>query len=219
MHIEPTQPVGGGSPREDCSTTPPASAVGFCMEVPQMEEWRAVVGYEGLYEVSDCGRVRSLRLRHGLGDRLRDKPLVLKQGVPRLPKGAYPHVSLCKNGTKTHRVHILVLSAFLGEGLRGYEGAHLDGDSLNCSANNLRWATRSENHLMKRGHGTSHAGERGPNAKLTWGQVDYIRECVVGGQSQVSVARRLGVCVQTICYIVNEQTWVPSLRPKEMERG
>lgn len=206
MHIEPTQPVGGGSPREDCSTTPLA-VVGSCME-GIMERWRPVVGCEGLYEVSDHGQVRSLRPK--------GVPLILKPFFSEKKKSVrYLKVSLSGNRPRICRVHRLVLAAFHGPCPVGSEGAHLDGHSTNNNSANLAWVTRSENHLMKRTHGTGHAGEKNPQAKLTWEQADDARARVGAGETTVSVAKDFGVHPATVYLIVKGRTWKPELRPTQ----
>lgn len=108
---------------------------------PLAEEWRAVPGYAGLYEVSDLGRVRSF---------YRDRRVLR----PCLDKDGYPLVSLNRDGVrKTHVLHKIVCRAFHGEpNVLHREVAHLDGVRGNCSAANLRWVSRIENQFHKRAH-------------------------------------------------------------------
>src|SRR5262245_17979400 len=101
-------------------------------ETPE-ERWLPVVGYEGLYEVSDVGRVRGLT-RGGL----------LKL---RVSTRGYWVCGLTKLGQQTEfRVHRLVATAFIGppSGERR-EINHIDGDKLNNAVANLEWCTRAEN--------------------------------------------------------------------------
>jgi hypothetical protein len=111
-----------------------------------MEQWRAVVGFEDLYEVSDEGRVRSLDRLVRCG----------KKGGMRLVPGqmmkffqhtyGYPMAQLSgRAGDKRHLVHHLVLEAFVGPCPEGQEGLHWDDDPTNNTLTNLRWGTRSEN--------------------------------------------------------------------------
>lgn len=93
------------------------------------EEWKPVVGYEGLYEVSSLGRVRS---RQGL----------LRQSLA----NRYPSVHLSRDGKQaTHRVHRLVASAFIPNPDGRETVNHIDGDRTNNAALNLEWVTTSEN--------------------------------------------------------------------------
>lgn len=107
------------------------------------EEWRPVAGFEGLYEVSDHGRVRSVRAGNHVNKRLQGK--VLKE---RTNKVGYPVVSLYRGGKATRKertVHRLVLEAFVGPAPDGCEVLHGDGTKINNHLSNLRWGTRSEN--------------------------------------------------------------------------
>ena len=96
-----------------------------------METWKAISGYEGIYEVSDLGRVRSLVHRN------RWKPGILKP--LKHPRG-YIQVGLRKDGhTKQTLVHRLVAEAFIPnpQGLDTVN--HKDEDKTNNSASNLEW--------------------------------------------------------------------------------
>lgn len=105
-----------------------------------MEQWRDIPGFEGLYQVSNSGKVKSLR-----------RGAELKPGTD---KGGYLYVGLCSRGIqKTCKIHRLVALAFLpnDEGKRTVN--HIDGNKLNNSVDNLEWATHSENiiHAVKNG--------------------------------------------------------------------
>lgn len=96
--------------------------------------WKAIQGYEGHYEVSDEGYVRSIK---------KDPPLNLKLN---LANTGYRVVNLWLEGeSKTHQVHRLVLEAFVGPCPKGKMGLHWDDDKDNNRLSNLRWGSRSEN--------------------------------------------------------------------------
>ena len=110
------------------------------------EEWRPVVGWESLYEVSSLGRVRSLPrefvrsdgVRHARPDR------VLNVG-PRANQ-TYPAVSLAADrSVVTRRVHTLVAEAFHGPRPEGNVVRHLDGNPTNNTVQNLAYGTQREN--------------------------------------------------------------------------
>lgn len=116
----------------------------------QMERWRAVRGYEGSYEVSDLGRVRSLDRVTDRGRRWRGRFMT---GSPMA--NDYLLVTLWRDGTqRSHLVHRLVLSAFTGPAPEGAEALHGDGNPANNALANLTWGTHSENQAGQVSHGT-----------------------------------------------------------------
>ena len=108
------------------------------------EEWRPVVGFEGLYEVSSRGRVRSLdrRVNTSSGTRL-SRGQVLKGKR----KNGYQEVSLGRNGSRNFRlVHRLVCEAFHGPAPEGKPWVlHRDGDKSNNTPGNLYWGDPKQN--------------------------------------------------------------------------
>lgn len=118
-----------------------------------METWLPVAGFEGLYEVSDLGRVRGV-----------DRLIVRGQGnypvrgvvlSPGLNSSGLLMVSLRRDGRRHSKmVHRLVAEAFVSGRADGLEVCHNDGNALNNRADNLRWDTHSANELDKIKHGT-----------------------------------------------------------------
>jgi len=103
----------------------------FCLEIMQ-EVWKAIPGYEGQYEVSDQGNVRTFR--RGANGRLM-KPGRMTQG----------HLSVALGRRNSQCVHKLVLLAFVGPAPEKYECRHLNGNPADNRLENLCWGTRSEN--------------------------------------------------------------------------
>lgn len=110
----------------------------------QEETWKDVVGYEGLYEVSNIGRVRSLDrvvAHHTAGTAVR-KGRMLTQAFD----GNYASVTLTKNRkSMTKRVHRLVAEAFIPNPNNCSDVDHIDCNKLNNHVGNLRWCTHEEN--------------------------------------------------------------------------
>lgn len=125
------------------------------------EKWRDVPDFEGAYEVSNRGRVRSIERigAHGQGVGGR----VLR---PANTSSGYPAVQLSNGGSaKTLNVHSLVLRAFRGDPAEGQVCRHLDGDRGNNNLWNLQWGTQSENQHDSVRHGTHFARELKPDCK------------------------------------------------------
>lgn len=169
------------------------------------ERWIPVPGYEGFYEVSDLGRLRSLRC--GMG--IRSRPRIVRGMVER---NGYRRWRLTTPETgrhgKRYLSHRLVLSAFRGEPPADHECAHVDGTRLNNVLPNLQWVAHAENIRQRDEHGTTAWGERDGQAKLTREDVHNIRRrYAAGGISHAALAREHGVCTATVSHILNGRNW------------
>jgi hypothetical protein len=169
-----------------------------------LEQWRDVVGYEGFYQVSDLGRVRSLvRLlpeAHARG--VRKEKQVLRFGSN---KQGRLQVTLCMEGvTRRFQVHTLVLLAFVGPRPDGMECLHDDNDYTNNRPSNLRWGTHLENMRDKARHGTQQRGEQCSKAKLTEADVVAIRS---DKRPSRAVAASYGVSQVCVIFIRKRKTW------------
>jgi hypothetical protein len=159
------------------------------------EEWRWIAGYDGIYSVSDLGRVRS----HKNGLRIMSATIA---------KRGYRTVALMRNGERSTRyVHHLVAEAFVGPRPDGMDCAHLDGTRTNNVPSNLRWVTRKENLSHRVTHGTMNYGAANGSAKLTADDALVIRRLASTGTRQRVIARKYGVCQQAISNVVRGKTW------------
>ena len=105
------------------------------MELMSLEQWKDIKGYEGLYQVSNYGRVKR---KYNNGKIRILKPISTNNG--------YLRVSLSKNSVNnTYFVHRLVAQAFILNPENKPEVNHIDGDKTNNKIENLEWCTRSEN--------------------------------------------------------------------------
>lgn len=162
------------------------------------EVWKPVTGYEGLYEVSDLGRVRSLdRVVTGKDGRdERHNGKILRS--QKLYNG-YLEVHVSKNGKRKHRtIHSLVAEAFLGPRPRGRDVMHVDGDRANNALENLRYGTRSENLRSTYAYGGKQA-----NGKLSLEDVTDIRKRLTANEPVLSIAERYGVNSAAVYHIKN----------------
>ena len=166
-----------------------------CGMVTGMENWKAVVGYEGLYEVSDHGRVRSAttgKIKAQCANKVDGRPFL---------------ALWIANKCKIFKPHTLVLTAFVAPRPEGMECCHNDGHPWNNHVSNLRWDTCKNNHADKVLHGTTNRGERCGTHKLTQAQVDAIRKDT---RLQRLIAADYGVRDSAISRIKSRKLWAHS---------
>lgn len=173
------------------------------------EEWRSVEGYEGIYEVSSEGRVRSLDREIIYSDGRRYHRIGQVLSSP-LGNHGYPIVCLRQSGSQTTiRVYRLVAMTFL-EQKPGTEVNHINGDKTDSRVENLEWVTRRENirHAVRTGLHRCGRRENHNRAKLTEIQIaDIRRRYPSKGVSTVTLGKEFGVCHSTIARIVNGIYW------------
>lgn len=153
------------------------------------------------HAVTDDGRMFSL---HD-GDGIRPRVHRLKGYRTR---GGYKGVLMTAENKRT-KIHRLVLEAFVGSCPKGMETRHLDGDVHNNRLENLCWGTRCENAQDKIRHGRSHdqSGEKGPGARLKWGDVREIRSLFDAGVRGTVIARKHGISDTRAYRIRDKVTW------------
>jgi len=106
-----------------------------------MEIWKDIQGYEGLYQVSNLGNIKSLKRLDSIGRRVRERILKFKTN-----RHGYHNVQLYNNGeSKALKVHRIVALAFIEKKQERLEVNHIDGVKTNNNVSNLEWCNRSEN--------------------------------------------------------------------------
>lgn len=171
------------------------------------EEWRAVVGYEGLYEVSSHGHIRRV------GGWIR-KGTVILSGIGRRLRGYLNHdgyLRVCLSdsmGRNVNRfVHILVVEAFVGPVPDGMEVNHKDGDKSNARTGNLEIVTPKGNGEHASMTGLRPVGSAVAGAKLNDAMVIKVRGWHRDGESMNGIAGRLGLSPGTVRDCVKRITW------------
>lgn len=179
-----------------------------------MEMWLPIVGFEGLYEVSDIGRVRSLDriLPYERTDQYsgrlievqrKRKGQLLRPG--RKPSG---HVSVALGRGRSMDVHVLVLEAFAGPCPIGHEALHGNDIPDDNRLANLRWGTRSENLHDAVKNGRKPVGDQHFLSKLRASDIPLIRRESMGGRGSVAgLARLFGVNEATIRQVRDGRAW------------
>lgn len=162
-----------------------------------IEIWENIKGYEGLYQVSNYGRVKRFNKTK------RSKPFkILKPG--RNIRNGCLYVVLCRKGkTQSFKIHRLVLETFVGPCPPGMEGCHNNGNPSDNFVDNLRWDTHINNENDKIKHDTLLSGSRHYLSKFNNNQIVEIRELAgKEGMSQRKIAKIYGVSPTTIYKII-----------------
>lgn len=167
-----------------------------------------VVGWEGWYEVSDLGRVRSMdrTISYDNGQSRTHKSAILKSSS----HNGYCTVTLCKEGkAKLQGIHRLVCAAFNGPSDKRTVN-HLDGNKLNNTPSNLQWATYTENQRHADSSGLRRVrGEGNGRAKLSFEDVMAIRERapLMGYGAGAKLAREYKVSTTMVNLILRGKNW------------
>jgi hypothetical protein len=105
-------------------------------------------------------------------------------------------------GRKQHRVHCLVLEAFVGPRPAGMQGCHNDSNKLNCALSNLRWDTPKGNIADRR----RYDGDDNPNAKLTNEQRDEIKRRRSAGETLRTIAADFDISTVRVSQIAKPKS-------------
>lgn len=172
--------------------------------MPSEEKWLPIPGYEGIYEVSDCGNVQRIgKWTDGRRNRVRG----LRH--PDFCKG-YPRVVLFRDQTRKRiMVHHLVMLAFVGPRPEGFEVNHKNGVRSDARIENLEYVTKSQNEQHK--HSVLHCkmprGSRHHAAKVTEDQVREMRDLRQTGWTLKRIAEKYSLGMGNVCWIVKGKHW------------
>lgn len=170
----------------------------------EIEIWKDVVGYEGRYQVSNFGQVRSLP------NKRRFSMIILKQHQRKNRRFSVGLTSVGEDGKwrqRTYEVQWLVAAAFIGPRPEGLEVCHNDDNPANNHLSNLRYDTRLANVADRVKHDLANRGEKNGQAIFTENQVRKIKQQLADGKRVTAIAREYGVCHGAISNIKNGRNW------------
>lgn len=171
------------------------------------EKWRSVVGYEGIYEVSNIGGFRSLDRvhRHNYGGLMLKKGKTLKSRI----NNGYHAVTLVKDGVVTQTfLHRIVAKAFKKNPKNKPCVNHKDGNKSNNKSTNLVWATYLENQRHADATGLRDIrGEKNGRAKLSREDVSTILK-LQETKTVSEIAKSYNVTYQNISLILKGKSWL-----------
>ena len=174
----------------------------------EKEIWKDIPGYEGRYQASSLGRIKSLK-RKVRGE----NPYTRKEFLRTVPERILRPGRFCKSGhvsvilgrgTPGRPVHQLVAFTFLGPRPEGLDILHINGNPLDNRVGNLMYGTRRENILDVYFQGKAYK-------KLTIYDVVEIRKMLKAGMTGADIALKMGVSQHCISKIKRRKTfsWLP----------
>jgi uncharacterized protein (DUF433 family) len=160
----------------------------------EIEFWKPVKDYEGLYEISSLGRCYSARTNKILSPS---------------KKATYDQYLLSNGKQKQCSAHVLVLQAFIGDRPDGLVINHIDGNQKNNCISNLEYCTQSENvkHAYRIGL-RSQKGEENNHSKLTEIEVVAILDSVKAGNLKHNeIAKKYNIAISTLSAVIHGKVW------------
>jgi hypothetical protein len=169
-----------------------------------IENWMPVPGWEGIYSVSDHGRIKRIRAW-----KTSPSGNILKMGWS---STGYRMVEMCDRKRKWKTaVHRIVGLAFIPNPEGKPQINHKDGTRTNNHVSNLEWVTVSENHLHKTRVLGHDIGSKRSSSKLTENDIPAIFEARKTGKTMALIGAQFGVNKSIICDILLGRAWLHAL--------
>lgn len=176
----------------------------------EKEIWIDIINYEGIYQVSNLGKIKSLKRtcssRNNSIRKVSDKLLKI---FPNKTRANYWYVSLASNKPKQYRVHKLVALHFIPNPDNLPQINHIDGNKANNMVYNLEWCTAQQNtdHAFKLGLMPDRRNNNASNKKLTKEIVAIIQIELAKGVKNRILAKKYSVSDATISLIKHNKRW------------
>lgn len=174
------------------------------------EIWKDIVGYEGHYQVSNTGQIKSLARKIWYESKGRVKAHFKLRAekilAQRVGTTGYLQISLClESERKLVSLHRVMAEAFVPNPENKPEVNHKDTNKLNNTIQNFEWMTHAENMAHSLENGRHVKGDTHPMAKITETDVRSIRAAV--GAKPKDLAAKYGVCTDQIYLILKRKSW------------
>lgn len=178
------------------------------------EVWKPIAGYEGLYEASNLGRIRSVDRRRVFSRKDGEVRTAFIKGRVLIPgfdgRRCYLHVGLHKDGKYiTKNVHRIIASTFLPNPLNLPEVNHKDENKTNNAVDNLEWC----DHLYNNRYGkklTASRGEKNSQSKFNEETIREVRRVFIPRDpvyGLTPLAKKYGISVTHLCAILKRRRW------------
>ena len=171
-------------------------------DIYHAEVWRDIPEYDGLYQASDYGRIRTIS---GKASECRGGNFVMK---PFVDDCGYLRIALYKEGKyRKFKVHRLVAFAFVPNPDNLPEVNHINGLKTDNRPCNLEWMTRRDNSLHAIKYGLQGIGEKSPRAKMTEKQVLDIRADYMSGISFTEILSKYNTPYHATYKVITNKNW------------
>jgi hypothetical protein len=173
------------------------------------EKWRSIGGYEGYYEVSNMGRIKSLTRTVVFTWRGAPSSALIRERILKLVPDSDGHLTvfLAREGVKdTRRVHSLVAAAFLGPRPSDKGACHKDDEKSNNCVENLYYGTQQENMSDSVRNGKAPRGITHGKAVLDDNKVRKIRS-LAGKLTIRDIGDMFGITHQAVHAVITRKTW------------
>lgn len=172
------------------------------------EIWKDIKGFEGLYQVSNLGKIRSLDREITKPNRHGDIQIFKFKGKElRFNDNGKGYLSVQLGRGNRRYVHRLVAEMFIDNPLELPSINHIDNDTKNNNVTNIEWVTQQGNIQHKVRQGRQCKGERIPSTKLKENDVREIRKLLADGVSQSKIAEMYNITQSPISKINRGVTW------------
>lgn len=182
------------------------------LPTPEIEVWRNVIGWEGIYQISNFGRIKAIerfliKNRRGGKNKMAVYQVEVLRTIKTNRKG-YKTISLWKEGFVKHfTTHRLVAIHYIANPNKYPQVLHKDDNPANPRWGNLFWGTQSQNIQDSVSKGRWRIGAKNNKTKLLAEQVVEIKKLILSGRSCYGLGKQYNMSKYAILSIKNGRSW------------